>query len=170
MRFQEKIIDVVSRWPGSAHDSNIFTHSNFYRRFLNGDFKNCAILADSAYPPERFICKPLTNPQTRNETQYQDQQIKARNVAERVNGQLKRQFPVLKYGMTFSIKETAQDVVICCAILYNMKKMAKQQTIDFTQAEIHRQLSIEQDFEVAEIQDGGNEYRIQDFILNHIFN
>lgn len=137
---------------------------------MNGDFKNCAILADSAYPPERFICKPLTNPQTPNELLYQDRQIKARNVAERVNGQLKREFPILKYGMTFRMKETAQDVVVCCAILHNMKKIAKQQTLEYSPDEINHQLAIEQDFEVAEIEDGGNEYRIQEFILNHIFN
>lgn len=54
---------------------------------------------DSAYPPERFACKPLDEPETRNEIVYNSRHDKARNVAERLNGQLKREFPVLKYGM-----------------------------------------------------------------------
>lgn len=73
-------------------------------RLRNSEFGNdCIIVVDSAYPPERFICKPITNPQTQNEMRYQRLQIKARNVAERLNGQLKKQFPVLKYGILLFI-------------------------------------------------------------------
>lgn len=65
----------------------------------NGRFGNdSVIVADSAYPPERFICKPLAATNTLNEDSYQHCQIKARNVAERVNGQLKREFPILQHG------------------------------------------------------------------------
>lgn len=137
---------------------------------MNGDFENCVIVADSAYPPERFICKPLANPQTPNEVLYQDKQIKARNVAERLNGQLKREFPILKYGMTFLKKETAQDVVVCCAILHNMKKSSRPEKVEITQAEMRHQIGIEQDFETAEIEYGRNGYRFQDFFINNIFN
>lgn len=97
-----RILDVVSRWPGSAHDSTIFTSSNLCHRLRRGDFGyDSAILCDSAYPPERFICKPLRENviRTEREENYQTYQIRARNVAERVNGQLKRRFPALKYGM-----------------------------------------------------------------------
>lgn len=92
----------MSRWPGSAHDSTIFTNSNLCNRLRRGDFGyDSAIVADSAYPPERFVCKPLRQNDigTENEETYQSHQIKARNVAERVNGQLKRRFPALKYGV-----------------------------------------------------------------------
>lgn len=94
----------MSRWPGSAHDSTIFTHSNLYHRFRNGDFGDDSLLvADSAYPPEHFICKPLEHANTANEREYQRRQIRARNIVERVNGQLKKRFAILKIGVLLSI-------------------------------------------------------------------
>lgn len=159
---------MVSRWPGSAHDSTIFRNSHVFRRLINGDFENCVLVADSAYSPEHFICKPLNNPQAPNERIYQDCQIKARNVVERVNGQIKREFPIIKYGMNFKKKETAQDVVVCCAILHNMRKMVEPNVCDYTREEIQRQLAIQQDFQVARM--GRNALRIQDFLVNQFFN
>ncbi|XP_055308145.1 putative nuclease HARBI1 [Sitodiplosis mosellana] len=68
----ERIIDVVSRWPGSAHDSTIFTHSQLYNRLTQGDFGNdSVIVADSAYPPLYFICKPLEQVNGVNQQDYQ---------------------------------------------------------------------------------------------------
>lgn len=97
---QDRIIAIVSRWPGSAHDSTIFTHSNFFRRFRNGDFGNdSVVVADSAYPPERFVCKPLEQVNTAGQQSYQHRQIRTRNVIERVNGQLKKRFAILKMGV-----------------------------------------------------------------------
>lgn len=62
---KDRILDIISRWPGSAHDSTIFTHSNMYVRFRCSDFSNDSLLvADSAYPPERFVCKPLDDVNT----------------------------------------------------------------------------------------------------------
>lgn len=142
---QERILDVVSRWPGSAHDSMIFAHSNLCMQLRNDRFGNdLIIVVDSAYPPERYICKPLAATNTPNEDSYQHCQIKARNVAERVNGQLKREFPILKHGnflslklkfvligkihligMRFKKRGTGEAVVVCCCILHNMRKVAK---------------------------------------------
>lgn len=69
------------------------------RRLRNNEFGlSSVIVADSAYPPEWFICKPLPVVVTENEENYQRAQLKARNVVERVNGQLKRQFPILQHG------------------------------------------------------------------------
>lgn len=159
-------MDVISRWPGSAHDSTIFTHSNVYQRFLNDEFPCCVIVADSAYPPEMFICKPLRNPLEANEVAYQDHQIKARNVVERVNGQLKRQFPILKYGMNFHKKETAQDVIVSCAILYNMRKQLRRDE-HYSIEEKQIQLTIEQN--LLDAQDE-RRLRIQDFLIDRYFN
>lgn len=97
---QERILDVVSRWPGSAHDSTIFTNSQICDRLRQCEFgEYSVIVVDSAYPPERFACKPLAQTNNINEISYQHAQIRTRNVAERLNGQLKREFPILKYGM-----------------------------------------------------------------------
>lgn len=171
---QERILDVVSRWPGSAHDSTIFTQSLLYQRFLNNEFgTDCVVLGDSAYPYERFICKPLAavNHGAPNEVQYQNSQIRGRNVVERVNGQLKKEFPVLGFKMTFRKKETAQDVIVCCVVLHNMRKLLHQtQRQPSTEAEILHQERTSQNSEVYEIEEGGNRFRVQDFLVNQYFN
>lgn len=96
---QDRVLDIVSRWPGSAHDSTIFTHSNLYQRFCYGDFGDDSLMvADIAYPPAYFVCKPLEHANTINERIYQYRQVRARNVVERVNGQLKRRFAILRLG------------------------------------------------------------------------
>lgn len=102
----------MCRWPGSAHDSTVFTHSNLYRRLRNGHFGNdTLIVADSAYPPERFVCKPLDQTNTANEHAYQNSQIRTRNVVERVNGQLKKRFAILKMGVFHTF--TCSFVTVC---------------------------------------------------------
>lgn len=37
-------IDVVARWPGSAHDSTVFANSRIRARFENNEFENSLIL------------------------------------------------------------------------------------------------------------------------------
>lgn len=75
-----------------------------YQRFRRNEFgRDSIILGDSAYPPERFLCKPLAAvaPNVASEANYQACQIKARNVVERLNGQLKQEFRVLQQSMCF---------------------------------------------------------------------
>lgn len=125
------------------------------------------IVADSAYPPEKFVCKPLVRPQAANEVNYQQCQIKARNVAERVNGQLKKEFPILKYGMRFKKRAAAQDVVVTCCILHNMRKLTKVRNYDYTEIELLRQTAIADSWEIVEMEDG--EERMQNFLVHHHF-
>lgn len=39
-----KFLNIVARWPGSAHDATIFNNSQLRRRFENGDFLNALLL------------------------------------------------------------------------------------------------------------------------------
>lgn len=39
-----KILNVVARWPGSAHDSTIFNSSNIRQVFENNRFRSCVLL------------------------------------------------------------------------------------------------------------------------------
>lgn len=180
-------MDVVARWPGSSHDSTIFTNSNLCNRLRRGDFGNdSALVVDSAYQPEHFICKPLAQTNTESQERYQRLQIRARNVAERVNGQLKRRFPILKYGaylvyfegylctaiqcsyfnlgMRFSRKEIAQDVVVCCCILHNMRKNFDAQAKTYSNIEYLRQIEISEDLQTLP------QLSIQDYLIQHFFN
>lgn len=41
------IIDLVARWPGSAHDATIFNNSRIKGRFEINEFPNCLIIGNS---------------------------------------------------------------------------------------------------------------------------
>ena len=58
------IYDVVSSWPGAAHDSNIFNRSLIARRLRQGEFGDLHLLGDSAYKLTRYMLTPYKNPDT----------------------------------------------------------------------------------------------------------
>jgi hypothetical protein len=97
-----KILDIVARWLGSAHDSTIFNNSRI--RFENGEFPNALLLGDSGYPVRSYFFTPLTNPVTRAQQLYNESHIRTRNAVERLFGCWKRRFPVLAYGMRVTMK------------------------------------------------------------------
>lgn len=43
-----KLLDIVARWPGSAHDNTIFNNSRIRRKFEEGNFPNCILLGNGA--------------------------------------------------------------------------------------------------------------------------
>lgn len=94
-------MDVVARWPGSAHDSNIFRNSRLYARLESGEFNNMAILGDSGYALKPYMLIPIANPVGRTEMLYNESQIRTRNIIERCFGIWKRRFPVLSLGLQF---------------------------------------------------------------------
>lgn len=114
------ILDLCSRWPGSAHDATIFINSTLCEKFEREEFgKDSIVLGDSAYGPEYYMCKPLRNAVTNTEKKYQRSQIKTRNVAERTFGLLKRRFACLSIGMHYQLNKV-QDIIVACCILHNM--------------------------------------------------
>lgn len=167
-----QIIDVCCRWAGSAHDATIFTNSNLYQRFDEGEFgRDSVILGDSAYAPDYFMCKPHRNPVTESERRYQECQIKTRNIAERTFGVLKERFACLSRGMAFRLNKV-QDIILACCILHNLIKQEDTIILDRPvepnemdlQAAIGRQLLFEQ-----QNQRRGRERKIQSFLINSFF-
>lgn len=72
--------------------------------------------------------------------------------------------------MRFKKKETAQDVVVSCCILHNMRKIEKQQNHDFREVEFQRQIEIGQNVLHAERNWLGREqFRIQNCLLQTYF-
>ena len=55
-----KILDIVARWPGSVHDQTIFDNSNINHRFLNNEFRNSILVADSGYIHQYHACSHTT--------------------------------------------------------------------------------------------------------------
>lgn len=121
-----KFIDIVARWPGSAHDETIFLNSTIFERFLNGEFgRNSILLGDGGYRTEDFLAVPLRETQrqrTRAEILYQRSHIATRNTIERLFGQWKKRFPCLWIGMRFRKLETVQNVIVATAVLHNICK------------------------------------------------
>lgn len=82
-----KIIDLVTRWPGSTHDSTIFTNSRLGASFDEGEYRDEILLGDSAYALKKsYLLTPILHPQTPAERLYNRSHIRTRNVVERLFG------------------------------------------------------------------------------------
>lgn len=113
-----KIMDIVTRWRGSVHDSRIFRESRLKQRFEAGAF--CGLLlGDSGYPCTPYLFTPLLNPQTEAEQRYNRSHIRTRNTIERCFGLWKQRFRCLLRGLYGDI-ETARKTIVACAVLHNI--------------------------------------------------
>lgn len=117
-----EFLDVMARWPGSAHDSNIFANSRLRARMELHEFKDCVILGDAVYALSHYLLTPLANPTTKAERLYNESQIRTRNVVERTFGVWKRRLPVLFFGLRLKM-ETSMAVIQSCAILHNIARL-----------------------------------------------
>lgn len=116
-----KIRDIVARWPGSAHDSTIFSHSNLHNKFEVQQFSTGLLLGDSAYPAKNYLLTPVLNPRTPAEERYNSAHIRTRNIIERVFGVWKRRFPISSTWMKLQLK-TIQTVIVATAVLHNIAR------------------------------------------------
>lgn len=161
-------MDVVTRWPGSAHDSTIFSNSLLFERFLRSEFGyDSAILTDKAYSPEKFICKPIYHRlRTDAEKRYQYSQIKTRNTVERSFGVLKKRFTCLHFGMQFRELAKVQDIILACCILHNM-------CVDRNEHETNNEMDIQRQTEIGAryVQEhaANQRLRVQTFLINSHF-
>ncbi|XP_031353797.1 putative nuclease HARBI1, partial [Photinus pyralis] len=114
-----KIINVVARWPGSAHDATIFNNSRLRTRCEAGEFGTAILLGDSGYALKAYLLTPLLNPTTPAQQLYNESHIRTRNCIERTNGVWKRRFLALCYGLRCHI-DTALTVIVATAVLHNI--------------------------------------------------
>uniref|UniRef100_A0A1B6MNX0 DDE Tnp4 domain-containing protein n=1 Tax=Graphocephala atropunctata TaxID=36148 RepID=A0A1B6MNX0_9HEMI len=113
--------NVVARWPGSTHDSHIFTSSRLKQDFENGLFGNGVLVGDSGYACTNYLIPPLDNPILQEEQLYQESQIQTRNPIERCFGVWKRRFPVLALGIRLKV-DGLENVCVATAILHNGRR------------------------------------------------
>lgn len=117
-----EFLDVVARWPGSAHDSYIFANSRLKARMELPEFSDRIILGD--YALSHNLLTSLANPKTNAEKLYNKSQIRSRNVVEQTFGVWKRRFPVLFFGLGLKM-ETTMVVIQSCAVLQNKSRLEK---------------------------------------------
>jgi len=118
--FKTKIMDIDVRWPGSTHDSTIFSYSKIYQDLhFTKKWGNSLIVADSGYANTDHVVTPFLNPQLGPENIYNESQIRTRNPVERTYGIWKRRFPILSLRLRFQAHKM-QSVIITCSVLHNI--------------------------------------------------
>ncbi|KAH3730466.1 hypothetical protein DPMN_056454 [Dreissena polymorpha] len=112
--------DVVSRWPGSVHDSAIFNNCGL-KQYLETQQVGC-LLGDSGYGLKTFLLTPKLNPITQQEVRYNAAHRRGRVVVERAFGMLKSRFRCLhKSGGCLPFQpQRAAKVVVACMRLHNL--------------------------------------------------
>lgn len=113
-----RFLDVVARWPGSAHDSNIFDNSALKANLISGTYGNSMLLGDGGYACTNYLLTPLTTTRSPAEKRYNDTQILMRNAIERAFGVLKRRFPSIFFGLQISLDSVLVLIVVVC-VLHN---------------------------------------------------
>lgn len=110
------IISANVRWPGSTHDSRIFTNSALKRVVENMQFGH--LLGDSGYPLKPFLMTPFLNPSNNAENKYNKAHSGTRMVIECCFGILKKRFACLDKKLNTKI-ETTISIIISCFVLHN---------------------------------------------------
>ncbi|XP_052242384.1 putative nuclease HARBI1 [Dreissena polymorpha] len=69
---QDRLIDIVARWPGSTHDSRILRESSVYQLFERGHVasEHKYLLGDSGYPCKQWLLTPYLNPANAGQVNY----------------------------------------------------------------------------------------------------
>ncbi|KAK9728405.1 DDE superfamily endonuclease [Popillia japonica] len=123
-----EILDIVIRWPGSAHDSRIFNNSAVHMRFEQG-LLNGLLLGDSAYQQTMYLFTPVPNPITRAEILYNSAHIRTRNVVERTFGIWKSRFRCLSSCLQYKLQNTTR-IIAATAVLHNIAISEREANVD----------------------------------------
>lgn len=119
------ILNVNARYPGSTHDSFIWSNSlvftfleNLYQQ--NSSDWNKWLLGDSGYPLQPWLLTPIKTPTTDAERKYNKFHKKCRCLVEQCIGCLKGRFRCLLGERKLRYNPTAAGYIIyACATLHN---------------------------------------------------
>ena len=124
-----EILDVVSKYAGSAHDSFVWGNCGLQHRLENGDFNGGFLLGDSGYPLKPYLLTPVMNATTRPQQRYNSSHKRTRCLVERCIGVLKSRFGGT---MQFAPNFCAQIIIIvACTILHNICIQNRVPTFEF---------------------------------------
>uniref|UniRef100_A0A1B0D7D6 Uncharacterized protein n=1 Tax=Phlebotomus papatasi TaxID=29031 RepID=A0A1B0D7D6_PHLPP len=116
-----RIMDLVTRWHGSAHDQTIFNFSTLKMKCEENYFGRYFLLGDNGYANKSYLLTPLSNPLTEQERKYNRIHKTTRNLVERCIGVWKTRFPVLQTKSRQKLKNTLK-VITATAILHNIAR------------------------------------------------
>lgn len=111
-------LDIVNRWPGSAHDSTIFKSSSIYAKLRENPGQGY-LLGDAGYEIDTFIMTPYRtgSADSAERKRFNKSHAATRNPIERTFGCWKNKFRCLK-GMAITL-DTSLNVMTACAVLWN---------------------------------------------------
>lgn len=113
-----EILDIVTRWPGSTHDSRIFNNSRLRMHFERRE-RPGLLLGDRGYPQLEYLFTPLLHPETPAEVRYNTAHRVTRCTVERLFGIWKRRFSCLGQKLRTNLATTSH-IIAACAVLHNI--------------------------------------------------
>lgn len=122
-----KILAINARYPGSVHDSAIWTtsiiHHQLRQQYERGD-RSTWLIGDAGYALQPWLMTPIGNNDQRNSARaYNVTHRRCRNVIERLNGNLKSRFRcLLRHRVLHYGPAEAARIINTCAILHNFCK------------------------------------------------
>lgn len=114
-----RCLNVVARWPGSAHDSNIFRNSRIHAELETGQIPVGILLGDSGYQCCRYLLTPVIREETAADRTYNRAHKKTRSAVERMFGVAKRRFPCLSLGLRVKV-DRAAVIIVAAFVLHNI--------------------------------------------------
>ncbi|KFM62282.1 putative nuclease HARBI1, partial [Stegodyphus mimosarum] len=118
-----KVLDVVARWPGSAHDAFIWSLCGFEHCLESRILSHHGyLLGNSGYPLKRNLMTPFSNPSLPREYIYNEKHRKARGAVERCFSVIKSRFRALHDtgGTLLYSPNKVCKMVVAPAVLHNI--------------------------------------------------
>ncbi|XP_022823338.1 putative nuclease HARBI1 [Spodoptera litura] len=119
-------MNVVARWPGSAHDATIFNNS-----IIKSEYKHEGVIVADAFPLRTDVLKPYNTRGEFNDKQkiFNYRLSRARRVVENTFGILVSKFRIYEKAIPLSVQKVEQLVKTTCA-LHNW---LRETTVDYVQ-------------------------------------
>uniref|UniRef100_A0A914VBA8 Putative nuclease HARBI1 n=1 Tax=Plectus sambesii TaxID=2011161 RepID=A0A914VBA8_9BILA len=110
---------VLAKFPGSAHDSRIFSQSALCADFEAGR-KTGILLGDAGYDCKSYLLTPYDNARSRIEGRFNKRHARQRVLIEQAFGCLKSRFHILHGEIRLPSPTKVCAIVVACCVLHNM--------------------------------------------------
>nr|CAH7723213.1 unnamed protein product [Callosobruchus chinensis] len=122
------------QWLGPTHDNRIWNRSNICA-VLRYNTQTALLLADEGYGLEPCFMTPYRNPNTPEETRYDNLLKKERMCIERCFRQLKQRFSILQYKARFKLENIPKLIIVCYVVLHDIAKTLRDPDFELEEVE-----------------------------------